>query len=85
VPVLDSAVAFPLVLGLVLIVPAGWMGRLNSSLRRRADDNIAATDEAAAASPRPDYDAMARFYAWAYRGLGAFFLTLAVWNFLTRR
>jgi hypothetical protein len=85
VPALDSTVVFPLVLGLVMIVPAGWMGRLNSRLRRRADDNIATTDEAAAARPRPDYDAMARFYARAYRGIGAFFLTLAVWNFLMRR
>jgi hypothetical protein len=84
-PALDSTVVFPLVLGLVMIVPAGWMGQLNSRLRRRADDNIAATDEAAAAKPRPDYDGLARFYAWAYRGLGAFFLSLAVWNYLMRR
>jgi len=88
VPTIDSAVMFPLVLGLMMVVPAGWMGRLNSQLRRKADDAIALADEAAdvaSAKSRPDYDAMARFYAWAYRSIGIAFLLMAVWNLLTRR
>ena len=88
-PVFDSAVAFPLALGLMMVVPAGWMGRLNSQLRRKADDAIAVADEAAGIETtpkkRPDYDAMARFYAWAYRSIGIAFLVMAAWNLLTRR
>jgi hypothetical protein len=88
VPTVDSAVVFPLVLGLMMAVPAGWMGRLNSQLRRKADDAIAAADAAAEGGtpkPRPDYDAMARFYAWAYRSIGIAFIAMAAWNLLTRR
>jgi hypothetical protein len=82
---IDSSILFLVALGLVMIVPAGYLGRLNAKLRRRSADNIAAQDGASAQKPQVDYGAMARFYARSYRLIGAFFLAMAAWEFFTRR